>query len=74
MINPYRVLGVTPTTPKEQIKKAYLRLCKINHPDAGGNQEKFIEIKQAWEMIDSNNIVISRRSLKHTSVFDFAIK
>ena len=39
--NNYEVLGLEKTASKEEIKKAYRKLCKIHHPDVGGNIEKF---------------------------------
>lgn len=49
--NNYEVLGLEKTASKEEIKKAYRKLCKIHHPDVGGNIEKFREINQAYEML-----------------------
>jgi len=36
---------------KENIKSAYRNLCKIHHPDKGGNEEKFKEISEAYSRI-----------------------
>ena len=49
--NNYEVLGLEKTASKEEIKKAYRKLCKIHHPDVGGNIEKFRGINQAYEIL-----------------------
>lgn len=56
-----KVLGVTSLdTPLEEVKKKYKRLASIHHPDKGGDEEMFKEIKQAYddaeaELKPSNN-------------------
>ena len=37
MINPYGVLGVSPSATDEEIKKAYRALSRKYHPDANIN-------------------------------------
>lgn len=37
--NPYEILGVSPFTPKNDVKKAYLELMKKNHPDKNPGQK-----------------------------------
>ena len=56
MINPYGVLGVSPSATDEEIKKAYRALSRKYHPDANINnpnkmqaEEKFKEVQQAYE-------------------------
>ena len=41
----------TPTPSKTEIKQHYRNLVKKHHPDAGGNPETFIEIRQAYEQL-----------------------
>lgn len=43
------VLGITQQASREQVLNAYRTLAKQNHPDAGGDQEQFLRIQQAWE-------------------------
>jgi DnaJ-class molecular chaperone len=38
----YEILGIS-SDPKENIKKAYLKMSKENHPDKGGDPENFFE-------------------------------
>lgn len=52
--DPYKILGVTPETPINEIKKVYRHLAKAYHPDLNheeGASEKFKEIQKAWEII-----------------------
>ncbi len=51
--DPYIVLGVSKTMTSEQIKKIYLELCHIYHPDKGKvkDDDKFKEIQNAYEQI-----------------------
>ena len=35
----------------EEIKQQYRTLAQIHHPDKGGNEEKFIRIKEAYETL-----------------------
>ena len=51
MIDPYSVLGVNRNSSKDDIKKAYRKLAMKNHPDRGGDETKFKEIKEAYERI-----------------------
>jgi len=59
----YRILGVSPSVTKAQLKKAYRTLAKKHHPDKhiGQNaveiqkaEDKFQEIKEAYEVIKKN--------------------
>lgn len=58
MLDPYKVLGLTPSATDEEIKKAYRTLSRRYHPDANINnpnkaqaEEKFKEVQQAYEQI-----------------------
>jgi molecular chaperone DnaJ len=55
--DPYKVLGVTPDTPPDEIKKAYRRLAKQYHPDLHpGDAEcarKMNEINSAYDQINN---------------------
>lgn len=44
----YKILGVKKTDPQEAIKKNYIKLVKVNHPDRGGSQAKIQEINEAY--------------------------
>jgi len=50
--DPFEILGVSENADPKEIKKAYYNLCKIHHPDKGGNKQDFIKIQSAWEYIE----------------------
>lgn len=47
----YKILGVPRNAQQDEIKKAYRKLARKNHPDAGGDEEKFKEINEAYEVL-----------------------
>ena len=47
----YKTLGVSKSATAEEIKKAFRKLARENHPDAGGDEEKFKEINEAYEVL-----------------------
>lgn len=53
----YEVLGVSNSASKDEIKKAYRKLSKQYHPDINkepGADEKFKEIKEAYEILSDD--------------------
>lgn len=46
---PFAVLGVPKDASMECVRAAYHGLCKEHHPDVGGCETKFKEIKQAFD-------------------------
>lgn len=47
----YKTLGVPRTAQADEIKKAYRKLARKHHPDAGGDESKFKEINEAYEVL-----------------------
>ena len=50
-MNPYDVLGISKDATPEFIRQKYKELAQIHHPDKGGDQNKFTEIKAAYELL-----------------------
>jgi|TARA_R110000822_G_scaffold55382_1_gene140860 curved DNA-binding protein len=47
----YKVLGVGETATTEQIKKAFKDIAKKEHPDRGGNKDRFQEASEAHDTL-----------------------
>lgn len=47
----YEVLGVTKTATQDEIKKAFHKLAHKHHPDKGGDEKKFKEINEAYQVL-----------------------
>lgn len=54
-IDPYSILYLLPSAPRKLVEKAYKILADIHHPDKGGDVEKFLEIKKAYDKITESN-------------------
>lgn len=54
----YKVLGVSKTATADEIRKAYRKLARANHPDANPNDakaaEKFKEIQEAYDVLNDD--------------------
>ena len=51
----YDILGIDKNASTEEIKKKYKKLAVQNHPDKGGDQNKFQEITNAYEILSNEN-------------------
>src|SRR5439155_20131773 len=51
--DPWRILGLAPGATQDEIRRAYRRLAKINHPDAAGEAAlpRFLAIQSAYEQL-----------------------
>lgn len=47
----YQVLGVARNATKEEIKKAYRALAHKYHPDKGGDEARFKELNEAYQVL-----------------------
>lgn len=50
----YKILGVPRTATTAEIKKAFRKLARTHHPDAGGDEAKFKEINEAYEVLSDD--------------------
>lgn len=51
----YEVLGVGKTASADEIKKAFRRLAVQYHPDRGGDEAKFREVNEAYEVLKDDS-------------------
>jgi curved DNA-binding protein len=49
--NYYEVLGVKEDASTDEIKKAFKKLARKHHPDAGGDEARFKDISEAYEVL-----------------------
>ena len=47
----YKILGVSRDADEAALKKAFRKLAREHHPDRGGDEEKFKEINEAYEVL-----------------------
>ncbi|MCX8007646.1 MAG: molecular chaperone DnaJ [Coriobacteriia bacterium] len=47
----YDILGVSRNATPDEIKKAFRKQARKHHPDAGGSEERFKEINEAYEVL-----------------------
>jgi len=63
----YDILGVSTTDSCNDIKKAYFRLARTQHPDKGGDPEKFKELNRASEILTDES---KRRMYDELGIID----
>jgi len=47
----YEILGISKNASADEVKKAFRRAAIEHHPDRGGDEEKFKEINEAYEVL-----------------------
>jgi len=50
-MDPYKVLGVSRNTNESDLKKAYKSKAMKHHPDRGGDEAKFKELNEAYDIL-----------------------
>jgi hypothetical protein len=50
-MDPFSVLGLDKSADLEEIRRAYLRLAELHHPDRGGDPKRFKLIREAYEQL-----------------------
>jgi curved DNA-binding protein CbpA len=53
--NYYTILGVSETSHRSEIKKAFRTLSKTHHPDKGGKEEHFKKLQEAYVVLLDEN-------------------
>ena len=51
-MNWWEVLGVPINSAPDQVREAYKILVRKQHPDVGGDRERFQRIQEAWEQFE----------------------
>ncbi|MFL5779647.1 MAG: J domain-containing protein [Chloroflexota bacterium] len=69
--DPFRTLGLAPGASLDEVKRAYRRLAKANHPDSAGPEAlpRFLAIQAAYERLagEPGAIRLSRRATPRPS-------
>lgn len=53
-MNYYEILGIDKSASQEEIKKAFHRLAHKHHPHKGGDEKKFKEINEAYQILSDS--------------------
>lgn len=69
MTDLYHALGIAKSAPKAAIRKAYLKMSKKHHPDAGGNAEAFRAVSVAYRVLSDDE---RRKKYDESGSFDEA--
>lgn len=55
MTNHYDILGIPKTASEDDVRTAYRKLARKNHPDKGGDKDTFQKIQTAYETLSDPN-------------------
>jgi curved DNA-binding protein CbpA len=55
-MNLYSSLGLQRDANAQQIRDAYKNLVRTEHPDKGGNAERFKSLQEAYEILSNEKI------------------
>ena len=64
--NPYKILQIDEKSDSKTIKSQFYKLSQLHHPDKGGDSNKFMEVKEAYEMLSNPE---RRREFDQHSVY-----
>jgi len=67
--DPYQILKVHPNAKLADIKKAYIDLVKIHHPDKGGDTEIMREINEAWGILKNKSKNLNLDKITNTKIY-----
>jgi len=51
----YKILGIDKGATEDEIKKAFRKLAHQHHPDKGGDEKKFKEINEAYQILSNKD-------------------
>ena len=66
----YEILGVTPETPKEEVKRAFKKIIMQHHPDTKGDHEKEGYEEASKIYIDAYKIITDEEFLQKVADFE----
>ena len=72
-MNPYQILGITPSTSYEDAKRIFRKRMKELHPDMGGDPKEMQKVKEAWDYLNSEKDTLLGRTssrVRHQSLFE----
>ncbi len=52
----YAVLELEPDAAWPQVQKSYRRMASQHHPDRGGNARRFLEVREAYELLSRRQV------------------
>lgn len=55
MINPYDILEIDKSASESDIKRAFRKKAAQYHPDKGGNEEKFKQVNEAYQILSNKD-------------------
>ncbi|MBU4452770.1 DnaJ domain-containing protein, partial [Patescibacteria group bacterium] len=50
----YKTLGIEKSASKDEIKRAFRKLAHEHHPDKGGDEAKFKEVNEAYQVLSDD--------------------
>ncbi len=68
--DPYQILKVHPSAKLEEIKKAYINLVKVHHPDKGGDSAVMLEVNSAWEILKKKHKNLNLNKVNNSKVYN----
>eukprot|EP00930_Biecheleria_cincta_P103307 TRINITY_DN95265_c0_g1_i1.p1 TRINITY_DN95265_c0_g1~~TRINITY_DN95265_c0_g1_i1.p1 ORF type:complete len:239 (+),score=30.45 TRINITY_DN95265_c0_g1_i1:28-744(+) len=63
-VNPYKVLGVTSWASQDEIRRAYMKVCKKEHPDLNRGVEsmEWLLVSKAYQTLSQGRLTYTVRS------------